>query len=250
MKYMYVFLLMMILPSGLMASGAVNYLFNIQTCRTTGQGIILFDCGHRYFDPEKHTTNVNIGLGYGILERWDVYAARAFKNADTVLGTKVNLMNDYSGDSLLSLAVHAGGGYKEDTHDTLKAADRPSFFVQPLVQKNLFTNRFTIGMAPTFAWGTDFYGVGSSYNYTFGCGFFTAFWFMDRVAVCGELIMNLYGFAFRYMNYSAGFKYAGYRHTFALWVGNSAGYSPVESVVGNKTLSPRAGFTFTREFDI
>ncbi len=243
-------LMLMIIPAGLMASGNVNYIFNMQTCQTAGKGIILFDCGHRYFDPEKHTTNVNIGLGYGIFDSWDVYAARAFKNADTVVGTKVNLLDDYSGDSFLSLAFHAGGGYKEDRHKTLKAGERPSLFLQPVVQKNFFTSRFTIGMAPTFAYGTEFYGVDSKYNHSLGCGFFTAYWFMDRVALCGELIMNLYGFAFKYMNYSAGFKYAGYRHTFALWLGNSSGYSPVESIVGNKTLSPRLGFTFTREFDI
>ena len=248
-RTMLIILLVVVFQGFLSASGAVPYLFNLQTCQTTGRRIILFDCGHRYFDPERHTTNINIGLGYGITDRWDIYAARAFKNADTVLGTKYTIMDDTLG-APLSFALHLGGGYKEDTHGILKAGERPSFFMQPVFQKNLLSNRFNMGVVPTFAYGTEFYGVDSRYNFSCGFGFFAAFWFMDRVAVCGEIIMNLYGFAFKYMNYAAGFKYGGYRHTFALWLGNSAGYSPVESIVGNKTLSPRVGFTFTREFDI
>ncbi len=62
--------------------------------------------------------------------------------------------------------------------------------------------------------------------------------------------MNIFGFAFKYMNYNAGIKFAGYRHTFTLWIGNSAGYSPVEYVTGNNKMTPKFSFAFTREFDI
>jgi hypothetical protein len=79
---------------------------------------------------------------------------------------------------------------------------------------------------------------------------FIEFFIFDRVAVCSEAITNLYGFAFKYMNYNAGLKYAGYRHTFAIWIGNSAGYSPVEYIAGNRVLTPKVSFVFTREFDI
>lgn len=234
-----------------LAHGIINYIFNLPTAQTTGSRIILLDVGHRYFDPIRHTTNVNITLGYGITDSLDIYAGESFKNLDTAGGLKLNILDDSSNQpDAISLALHLGGGYKFDTEKTLEPKVRPSFFIEPIIQKTLFKNRAGIGLVPIFAYNTNFYKIPSKYDYSIGAGMFIEIFIFDRIAVCAEAITNLYGFAFKYMNYNAGLKYAGYRHTFALWIGNSAGYSPVEYIAGNTVLSPRIGFTFTREFDI
>ncbi|TAL33452.1 MAG: hypothetical protein EPN93_13815 [Spirochaetes bacterium] len=241
-----------ILPAGpAFAGGVVNNIFFLPTGETAGSGILLLDVGHRYFDPIKHTTNVNITLGYGITDWWDVYAARSFKNMDIVGTTKINILDDRKPKGApFSLAILAGGGYKEDSQDVLQSADQPSGYAQVIIQLHLFSNRVSVGVVPTYAWNTNFYNFDSQYDQSAGCGGFFEAYVTDRISVCGELIANLYGFGFKYMAYNAGLKYAGYRHTFSLWVGNCAGYSPAEYIVGSVEKNPKVGGAFTREFDL
>ncbi len=233
------------------ARGSVNYIFDLPTCQTPGKNILLFDNGHRYFDPVKHTTNVNIALGYGITGNWDVTVARSFKNMDIVGSTKVTLFDDYPTEgNFFSLALAAGGGYKEDSEDVLAQKDQASYFGQLIIQKHFFANRISIGVVPTYAYNTNFYGFKSRHDTSAGFGAFLQIYISDKISVCGEAITNVYGFAFKYMTYNAGFKYAAYRHTFAIWAGNSGGYSPVEYSTGSTELKPKTSFAFTREFDL
>jgi len=252
----------------LSAAGSVPYLFNLPTFQTNGSRIFIFDVGHRYFDANRHTTNINISLSYGIIDSLDVLLGFSFKNKDIVLNTKYNFFNDFDGKDFLSLSLVAGGGFKDtnainnslslsfaDTEkikarSTLPVEDRPSFFTQVVIQKHFFNNRLFIGMIPSFAYNTNFFGIDSKYDFTFGTGFLAGFYIFDSVSICSEVTMNIFGFAFKYVNYNAGVKYAGYRHTFTLYIGNSAGYSPVEYLTGNNTASPKFSFAFTREFDI
>jgi len=233
------------------AHGSVPYIFNLPTCRTPGKRILNFDNGHRYFDPVKHTTNVNIAFSYGITDSFDVSIAHSYKNMDSLAAVKYSIMrDDIQGRFPVSLALTAGAGYKGDSEDAFEQDDQASWYAQFIVQKHLFDDRMSIGVVPHFSWNTNFYSIESNHDYSTGAGVFAEFYIFDRVSVCAEVIMNLYGFAFTYMNYNAGIKYAGYRHTFSLWVSNSSGYSPVEYVVGNTVLEPRPSFAFTREFDL
>ncbi len=252
----------------LFAAGSVPYLFNLPTFQTNGSRIFMLDVGHRYFDVNRHTTNINISLSYGIIDSLDVLLGFSFKNKDIVLNTKYNLLNDFDSKDLLSLSFVAGGGFKDtnainnslslsfadtekiEAQSTLPMKDRPSFFTQVVIQKHFFSNRLFIGLVPSFAYNTNFFGVHSTYDFTFGTGFLAGFYIFDSVSICSEVTMNIFGFAFKYVNYNAGVKYAGYRHTFTLYIGNSAGYSPVEYLTGNNTWSPKVSFAFTREFDI
>jgi len=271
MKARLVALSLMILPviSGpVSAGGTVPYIFNLPTSQTNGSKVFILDVGHRYFDVNRHTTNINLSLSYGIIDPLDVLLGYSFKNKDIVLSGKYNILNDFSAGDIFSLSVVLGGGFKDtnginnslslsyadkaniDSQTTLPMKDRPSFFTQAVMEKHFFSNKLTLGLVPTFAYNTNFFGINSSYDFTFGAGFQAGYYIFDHVALCGEVTMNIFGFAFKYMNYNAGVKYAGYRHTFSLWVGNSAGYSPVEYVTGNNVLTPKFSFTFTREFDL
>jgi hypothetical protein len=249
--------------------GVVNYIFNLPTSQTFGSRILMLDVGHRYLDVNKHSTNVNITLGYGITDYIDLNLGYSFNYKDIVASSKINLLDDYSADGdIISFSLLVGGGYK-DTNEVnnslslseleeeetksvtvLEDKERSSFFAQTIFQKHLFKNRVSLGIVPTFAYNTNFYGFTSKDDYSLGSGIFIELYISDRISLNGETIMNLYGFAFEYMNYNAGFKYAGYRHTFSLWVGNCPGYSPVEYVVGNTELTPKLSFAFTREFDL
>jgi len=254
MRIKTVFLLIMhliIFSASVYSGEAVPYIFNLPTSTTSGARILVFDNGHRYFDPEKHSTNVNIAFSYGITDSLDVSLARSFKNRDTVAGLKYTFIrDDLTEDNFLSLAFVGGVGYKEDTNHILKKSDRISFFLQTVIGKHLFMNQLGLGFVPVFAYNTDFYNYSSGKDFSIGAGFFVEVYIFDRISLCGEIIMNLYGFAFKYMNYNAGIKYTGYRHTFSLWIGNNGGYSPVEYITGNTVLEPRAAFAFTREFDL
>ncbi len=262
------FFILFVIISNAYAANNVTYVMNLPTCQTTGSKIFLLDIGHRYLDVNRHTTNINISLGYGITDWFDVYAGYSFRNKDTIGTAKVTLLNDFSSDSPFSLAVVAGGSYRDvnqvnnvlstsyadkDTAESvyiLEAKDRPSYFGQLVIQKYLFSNRFSIGVVPMYAYNTNFYGVDSKDDYSAGFGFETEIYIFDRVALCSEIIINAAGFAFKYANYNGGIKYAGYRHTFTLWVGNSPGYSPVEYMTGNDVTTPKISFAFTREFDL
>lgn len=248
-------------------SGVVPYVFNLQTCRTNGSGIFNADVGHRYFDVNRHTTNVNIALTYGILDPLDVTAAYSFKNKDIIGAFKYNILNDFTGTELFGLSLYGGAGYKDnnsvnnsfsisaadksevESRTTLESKDRISYFAQIIMQKHMFNNRFSLGLVPSFASNTDFYQIKTAADYSAGTGIMTELYVTDSLAVCGELVMNLAGFAFKYMNYNAGLKYAGYRHTFSLWVSNNNGYSPVEYMTGSSELTPKLSASFTREFD-
>jgi len=238
--------------TGILNAGGVEpYIFNLPKAETYGGGIIMLDVGHRYFDAEKHTTNVNVSLGYGIFNSLDINLAHAFKNDDFITSLKYSfLRDDTPADNPISMAIAAGAGYKPDREDVIEDKYQPSYFFQILLQKHLFKNRFSLGVLPIFAYNTNFYGIESDYDFSSGAGFFAQVYFTDRFSLCGEVIMNVYGFAFKYMNYNAGIKYVGYRHTFSLWLSNNAGYSPVEYITGSITLEPRLSFAFTREFDI
>jgi hypothetical protein len=257
-----------LIAKSLYASNEVTYLMNLPTCQTTGNDLFLFDVGHRYLDVNRHTTNINITLGYGITNWLDIYTGFAFKNKDIVASVKANILNDLSSNAPFSLALVLGGGYK-DTNEVnnsisltyadkdgrkaetvLDSKDRPSYFAQIVLQKHALKNRLSLGLVPTYAYNTNFYGIESKHDYSAGCGISAALYIFDRLALTGEVIMNVYGFAFKYMNYNVGIKYAGYRHTFTLWVGNCAGYSPVEYIVGNTVTTPKLSFAFTREFDL
>lgn len=250
------------------ASNEVTNIMNLPTCQTTGSGIILFDVGHRYLDVNRHTTNINITFGYGFTDWLDIYTGYSFKNKDIVLSGKATVLNDFSSDAPFSLALVVGGGYK-DTNEinnsvstsyadkdhaqsttVLESKDRTSYFAQIVLQKHLFGNRWSIGLVPMYAYNTNFYGIESKDDYSAGTGISTEIYIFDRVALCGETVINIYGFAFKYANYNVGIKYAGYRHTFTIWVGNSPGYSPVEYMVGSNVNTPKISFDFTREFDL
>jgi hypothetical protein len=249
--------------------GVVNYIFNLPTSQTYGSRILMLDVGHRYLDVNKHSTNVNITLGYGITDYMDLNLGYSFNYKDIVASSKINLLDDYSADGdIISFSLLIGGGYKDtnEVNNSLSLSDldkdetksvtvledkeRSSFFAEATLQKHLFKNRVSLGIVPIFAYNTNFYGYTSKDDYSVGGGIFMELYISDRISLNGEAIMNLYGFAFEYMNYNAGFKYAGYRHTFSLWVGNCPGYSPVEYVVGNTELTPKFSFAFTREFDL
>jgi hypothetical protein len=244
-------LLCVLLAGPVFAGGMVNNIFFLPTCETTGSGIFLFDVGHRYFDPVRHTTNVNITFGYGITDWMDVYAARSFKNMDSVGMLKLTFLNDMKPKGApISMGILVGGGYKEDTEKVLQSSDKSSGFAQFIIQEHLFKNRVSLGVVPTYAWNTNFYNFYAKYDQSAGVGGFFEAYVTDRISVCGELIANLFGFGFKYMAYNAGLKYAGYRHTFSLWVGNCAGYSPVEYIVGSEENTLKVGGAFTREFDL
>ncbi len=251
------------------ASGVVPCIFNLPTFQTSGSGVANLEVGHRYLDVNRHTTNINVSLSCGVVDRADIFAGYSFKNKDIVAGSKINLLNDHSSEpDFISLSLVAGGGYKDtnsinnslslssadgsnvESRTTLDPKDRPSYFGQLVIQKHLFGNRLSLGVVPTFAYNTNFYGIESSDDYSAGSGVFVEAYVTDRLSLCGEVVLNVFGFAFKYANYNAGVKYAGYRHTFSLWVGNSAGYSPVEYMVGNTVTTPKLGFAFTREFDL
>ena len=259
LKLINIIILFFAFISILYANNEVTYIMDLPTCQTTGNNIILLDIGHRYFDVNRHTTNINISLGYGITGWLDAYAAYSFKNKDAMVSLKSTLMNDFTADSFFSLALIAGGGYKDtngmnnavslsyidkDARDAVTVLDakyRPSFFSQIVIQKHLFSNKFSIGLVPTYAYNTNFYGIENTDDYSAGLGAFMEIYIFDRVALIGESVMNYFGFAFKYATYNAGIKYAGYRHTFTLWIGNSA---------GNNVTTPKISFAFTREFDL
>jgi hypothetical protein len=250
------------------AANEVTNIMNLPTCQTTGSKIVLFDVGHRYLDVNRLTTNINITIGFGFTDWLDAYAGYSFKNKDIIASGKVTLLNDFSSGSLFSFAIVAGGGYKDTNQvnnavstsyadkdhgkstTVLESNDRASFFVQAVIQKHMFGNRFSLGVVPMYANNTNFYGVKSKDDYSAGTGISTEIYIFNRVALCGEAVINISGFAFKFANYNAGIKYAGYRHTFTLWIGNSPGYSPVEYMVGSPENTPKISFDFTREFDI
>ena len=251
MKKCLLVMLYLMSASSLYAHGVVNTIFFLPTCETTGSEIFILDVGHRYFDPIKHTTNVNIVLGYGITDWFDLYAARSFKNMDSVGSVKLTLLKDFVPDgAFISVALAGGGGYKEDSQNILRKSDRGSGFGQLIIQKHMFNNRASIGVVPTYAYNTNFYNFTNKYDSSAGCGGFLEIYITERISICGEATANLYGFGFKYMAYNGGFKYTGYRHTFSLWVGNCAGYSPVEYIVGSEEIKPKVGGAFTREFDL
>lgn len=252
---------------GAFASAVVPYVFNLQTCMTNGSGIYNLDVGHRYFDVNRHTTNINIALTYGIFDPLDVSAGYSFKNKDIIGALKYNILNDFSASDFIALSIYGGAGYKDanyvnntfsisaadkskvESRTTLASKDRTSYFAQIMIQKHLFNNRFSFGIVPSFAYNTNFYQINTKSDYSTGTGIMTEIYVTDRTSLCGEVVMNLAGFACKYMNYNAGFKYAGYRHTFSLWLSNNNGYSPVEYMTGSLNLRPKISAAFTREFD-
>jgi len=257
----------MLMCAGGFASGVVPYVFNLQTCQTNGSGIFNVDVGHRYFDVNRHTTNVSVALSYGIFNPLDITAAYSFKNKDIIGAMKLNIFNDFSGSDWIGVSLYGGAGYKDtnqvnngfsmssaddsnvESKTTLESKDRPSYFGQMIIQKHMFSNRFSLGVVPSYAYNTNFYQVKTKDDYSAGTGVMTEIYLTDSIAMCGEVVMNLAGFAFKYMNYNAGFKYAGYRHTFSLWVSNNNGYSPVEYMTGSDEMTPKFSAAFTREFD-
>ncbi|HOW84053.1 MAG TPA: DUF5777 family beta-barrel protein, partial [Spirochaetota bacterium] len=109
--------------------GAVPYIFHLPTAETYGKRILLFDVGHRYFDPVKHYTNVNISAGYGIIDSLDIDIGFSFKNNDLVYSLKYTpLRDDTDQNGALSVSIMAGGGYKVDTEKLIPDSDQPSFF--------------------------------------------------------------------------------------------------------------------------
>lgn len=250
------------------AGNLVPYVFDLPTAQTNGSGIFNLDIGHRYFDVNRHTTNINIALSYGIINPLDITLAYSFQNKDIIGALKLNVLNDFSESGIFSLSFNGGAGYK-DTNEvnnwfsltaadsdgveavtTLQDSDRLSAFGQVIIQKHLFSNRFSLGLVPSFAWNTNFYQYDTKSDWSAGTGIFTEIYFTDHAAICGELVVNLGGFALKYMTYNAGIKYTGYRHTFSLWISNSNGYSPVEYMIGNDVLTPKISAAFTREFDL
>lgn len=231
--------------------GVVTDIINLPTSRTIGSGILVFENGHRYFDPILHTTNVNISLIYGAFDSFDLSLAHSFRNMDLMLKAKYSfLTDDIDEKTPVSLSLYAGVGYKIDVEDVLRQGDQTSFFIQPVVGKHILNNFMNFALVPVFAYNSNFYNINSEYDFTIGIGGYVQVYIFDRISICGEMVMNIFGFAFKYMYYSAGIKYAGYRHTFSLFISNSTGYSPVEYVAGSEVLEPRPGFAFTREFDL
>lgn len=249
------------------ASGYVPYIFNLQTSQTGGSGIVNVDVGHRYFDVNRHTTNINVAVTYGVFDPFDAGVAYSFKNKDIIGSLKCKILDDYKSDGFLSVALYGGAGYKDtnyvnngfsisgadkskiESRTTLDSADRVSYFGQVIIQKHLFGNRFSLGLVPSYAYNTNFYQVETKNDYSAGTGVMTEIYITDKLSICGEVVMNLAGFAFKYMNYNSGFKYTGYRHTFSLWLSNNNGYSPVEYMTGSENLTPKISAAFTREFD-
>ncbi len=269
MKYgiiIYTFITLLI-TGPVFASGFVPYIFNLQTCQTGGSGIINIDVGHRYFDVNRHTTNVNFAASYGVFDPLDAGVAYSLKNKDIVGSLKCNILDDYKSVGFLSVALYAGAGYKDtnyvnngfsisgaddssvESRTTLGTGDRISYFGQVIIQKHLYSNRFSIGLVPSYAYNTNFYQIETKNEYSAGTGVMAEIYITDKLSMCGELVMNLAGFAFKYMNYNGGFKYCGYRHTFSLWLSNNNGYSPVEYMTGSDNLTPKISAAFTREFD-
>jgi len=266
-KVIYFLIIVMFTSSAWGASAVVPYVFNLQTCMTNGSGIFNADVGHRYFDVNRHTTNINLALTYGVFDPLDITAAYSFKNKDIIGAVKCNIFNDFSGADFAGLSVYGGAGYKDinfvnntfsmsaadkskvESKTTLDSGDRVSYFAQVIIQKHLFSNRLSIGIVPSFAYNTNFYQIKTKSDYSAGSGVMAEMYVTDSLAVCGELVMNLAGFAYKYMNYNAGLKYAGYRHTFSLWFSNNNGYSPVEYMTGSLTLRPKLSAAFTREFN-
>ncbi|PKL18715.1 MAG: hypothetical protein CVV49_04665 [Spirochaetae bacterium HGW-Spirochaetae-5] len=268
-KNFFLTLFMMIsINSAVYSSGTVPYIFNLPTCQTAGSGMFNADVGHRYFDVNRHTTNINLALTYGIINPLDITAAYSFKNKDIIGAMKLNILNDYSESDWISLSFYGGGGYKDanqvnntfsisaaddsnvESITTLGSEDRTSYFGQMIIQKHMFSNRFSLGVVPSYAYNTNFYQIKSKSDYSSGLGFMTEIYFTDSFSICGEVVMNIGGFAFKYMNYNGGLKFAGYRHTFSLWVSNNNGYSPVEYMTGSEGLTPKLSAAFTREFDL
>lgn len=257
----------MFMYAGVYASGVVPYVFDLQTCQTAGNGIFIADVGHRFFDTNRHTTNVNLALTYGVFNPLDITAAYSFKNKDILGSAKLNIFNDFTETDWAGLSLYGGAGYKDtnqvnntvslsaaDDSDveavtTLDSNDRFSYFGQVIIQKHLFSNRFSLGVVPSYAYNTNFYQIETKDDYSAGLGVMTEIYVTEHLSLSGEVIMNLAGFAFKYMTYNGGFKYAGYRHTFSLWVSNSNGYSPVEYMTGSEELTPKISAAFTREFD-
>jgi len=253
----------------LAASGFEPVIFNLPTTQTAGAGVLDLEVGHRYLDVNRPTTNINISLSCGVFDRADIFSGYSFKNKDITGGAKVRVFDDRGPETdIVSLALLIGGGYRDtnginnslslssadrsnvESRSTLDASERASYFGQLVLQKHLYSGRIGIGLAPTCAYNTNFYGIESRYDYSAGCGAFLQVYVGDRVSLCAETVVNVFGFAFKYANYNAGVKYAGYRHTFSLWIGNSAGYSPAEYMVGSTETTPKLGFAFTREFDL
>lgn len=266
-KIFLILLIVICYSAGWSASAVVPYVFNLPTCQTTGDGILNLDVGHRYFDVNRHTTNVSIALTYGLYNPLDITAAYSFKNKDIIGAMKVNIFNDYSGTDIISVSLYGGAGYKDtntvnngfslssaddsnvEAVTTLDSNDRLSYFGQVIIQTHFFNNRFSLGLVPSYAYNTNFYQIETKSDYSAGTGVMTEIYVSDRFALCGELVINLAGFAFKYMNYNAGFKYAGYRHTFSVWISNNNGYSPVEYMTGSEETTPKISAAFTREFD-
>jgi len=267
-KFFLALLVTISINSPVFSSGVVPYVFNLPTCQTAGSGMFNADVGHRYFDVNRHTTNVNVALTYGIFNPLDITAAYSFKNKDALGAMKLNIFNDYSDSDWIGLSLYGGAGYKDtnqvnnsfsisaaDDSDvesvtTLDSDDRTSYFGQMIIQKHMFSNRFSLGLVPSYAYNTNFYQIQTESDYSAGLGIMTEIYVTDSLSICGEVVMNLGGFAFKYMNYNCGFKYAGYRHTFSLWVSNNNGYSPVEYMTGSEGLTPKVSAAFTREFDL
>ncbi len=228
--------------------GVINEICNLPTYQTVDENILLFDVGHRYFNPHDHLTNVNITFGYGITSFWDVYVGVAYKYFDGGFKTKLNFFDDYKvRPDFLSLSFRSGFGYKN--FEPVKDDYRMSGFAELIVQKHFLANRFTVGLVPTFAYNTPFL-YKSDDDYSFGTGVFGMFFLTDRISIVADGIMNVAGFGLKYMTHNIGFKYAGYMHTFTIYVGNSPGYSPVEYIIGNDEAKYNVSFIFTREFDI
>jgi hypothetical protein len=268
-RYLFLLFLIFISQTHLYSSQPAPYMFNLQNFTTAGSGIFILDVGHRYFDVNRHTTNVNISLIYGICNILDITTAYSFKNKDIVGAGKLNILDDFSQNDILSISIYGGMGYKDTNQvnnsislsyankdqlkskTTLDSKDRFSYFGQLIIQKHFFSNRVSLGLVPTYAYNTNFYQIETKIykDYSVGAGFMAELLITDRTSIAGELIMNYAGFAFKYMNYNVGLKYSGYRHTFSLWLTNSYGYSPVEYITGNENLTPKISAAFTREFD-
>lgn len=271
-KLIYIAILFYFSSSKIFAHGTVPYIFALPTTQTSGEDIITLDVSHRYLDVNRHTTNVTISVGYGISEWWDMTIGYAFKNKDGIIGTKFNLLDDTSlksKTSIISLSINAGLCYKDvnlfndllsltyinrkenTSASSLERRDRLSYFTQLIIQKNMINNKFFMGFTPIFADNTNFYEIKTDKkDYSIGYGAFIGFFVNDKISLDAEIVMNIYGFAYKKITYNTGIKYASYRHTFSIWIGNSYGYSPVEYITGNTDLYPKLGFAFTREFDL
>lgn len=267
MKKISVYLIILFTVTNVYAVESVGTMFNLPLYQTANEDFLILDVGHRYLDVNRHTTNVNVGAAYGLTKSFEIDAAYSFRFKDSVLQGKYNLFNDEKKKDFLSLSFIAGGGYKDfnginnsvsisyiDDNDVMaesimESEDRYSGFTQIVIQKNFFNKLFSLGIVPTYAHNTNFYNIDSKSDYSAGTGVFCMIHITEDLIVSSEVAMNLYGFAFKYMTYSAGIKYLSYTHTFSLWFGNNSGYSPVEYMAGSSVLTGKVGFSFTREFD-